>query len=326
MNTNDTLRLVTRRELLLTGAATVAGAVWTRLVPPGFAQQPAPSPAGRLAAFRAQIAASAIKPLKLADNITMLSGPGGNVVVLDGPDGRLVVDTFVRPAWPKLREALASLGNAPVRFVVNTHWHLDHADNNAPLHAMGATVVAHDSTKRRLSEPHHLPFLELDLPPSPPAALPQQTFADSHSLSLGGESVALAHFAPAHTDTDIYVHFQKENVLHVGDIFFNGRYPFIDGSTGGKVNGMIAAADRALSLADRDTKIIPGHGALATKADLATYRDMLASARDRVQKLKAARKSLEQAVAAKPFTDLDPVWGKGRFNGDTFVQIVYTTL
>ncbi|HKW39895.1 MAG TPA: MBL fold metallo-hydrolase, partial [Gemmatimonadales bacterium] len=277
-------------------------------------------------AFRAQIAANPIQALKLADNMTMLSGPGGNVVVLQGPDGMLVVDTFVQPAWPKFKDALAELGKAPVRFVVNTHWHLDHADNNAPLHAAGATVVAHENTKQRLAEPHHLAFLELDIPPSPPAALPQQTFADSHSLSLGGESVALAHFAPAHTDTDIYVHFQKENVLHVGDIFFNGRYPFIDGSTGGKVNGMVAAADGALSLADNDTKIIPGHGALATKADLVKYRDMLAAARDRVQKLKAAGKSMAEAVAAKPFTDLDPVWGKGRFNGDTFVQIVFTTL
>jgi cyclase len=325
MNTAGTVSLVTRREMLLTSAATVGGAVWTRLIPSAFGQQPA-APGDHLAAFRAQIAANPIKPQKLADHITLLSGPGGNVVVLDGPDGRLLVDTFVRPAWPKLREALADLGNASVRFVVDTHWHLDHADNNGPLHVMGATVVAHENTKKRLSEPHHLAFLELDVPPSPAADLPQQTFADSHSLSIGGETVTLAHFAPAHTDTDIYVHFQKENILHVGDIFFNGRYPFIDGSTGGRVNGMVAAADRALSLADKDTKIVPGHGALATKADLVTYRDMLATARDRVQKLKSAGKSLEQAVAAKPFTDLDPVWGKGRFNGDTFVQIVYTTL
>jgi glyoxylase-like metal-dependent hydrolase (beta-lactamase superfamily II) len=122
------------------------------------------------------------------------------------------------------------------------------------------------------------------------------------------------------------VQFPQQNVLHVGDAFFNGRYPFIDGSTGGSINGMVAAADKALSLADNATKIIPGHGALATKADLAKYRDMLATARDRVQKLKSAGKALAEAVAAKPFTDLDPTWGKGRFNGDTFVQIVYTTL
>jgi cyclase len=325
MDTKRTGSVVTRREALLTGMAAAGAGVWGRWVPNAFVQQPA-SPAEHLAAFRAQIAANPIQTQKLADNLTLLSGPGGNVVVLDGPDGRLVVDTFVRPAWPKLKAALEDLGNVPVRLVVDTHWHLDHADNNAPLHAMGATVVAHESTKKRLAERHHLAFLELDIPPSPADALPQQTFTDSHSLSFGGETVALAHFAPAHTDTDIYAHFQKANVLHVADIFFNGRYPFIDGSTGGAVNGMVAAADKALSLADQSTKIVPGHGALATKADLVKYRDMLASARDRVQKLKAAGKSLAEAVAAKPFTDLDPVWGKGRFNGDTFVQIVYTTL
>lgn len=315
---------MTRREALLTGAAAVGSMVWTsrRLA----AQQPAQSPAEHLAAFRAQIAANPITTQQLGENLTLLSGPGGNVVALHGADGTLLVDTFVRPAWPKLKDTLAGLGNAPVRFVINTHWHLDHADNNAPLHAAGATVLAHANTQKRLSEPHHIPFLELDMPPSPPAALPQQTFTDRHSLSFGGQTLELAYFAPAHTDGDIYVHFQKQNVLHTGDAYFNGRYPFIDASTGGRVNGMVAAADKALSLADNDTKIVPGHGALATKADLAKYRDMLATARDRVQQLKSAGKSLPEAVAAKPFSDLDPVWGKGRFNGDTFVQIVYTTL
>jgi glyoxylase-like metal-dependent hydrolase (beta-lactamase superfamily II) len=308
--------------MLLSGAAAVGGMVWTRLIPPSFAQQPA----DHLAAFRAQIGATPIQTQKLAENITLLSGPGGNVVVLLGSDGKLVVDTFVRPAWPKLEERLAGLSSAPVHVVINTHWHFDHADNNAPLHAAGATVVAHVNTKQRLSERHHTAFLDLDVPPSPANGLPQQTFADSHSLSFGGETLALAHFAPAHTDTDIYVHFPRENVLHVGDIFFNGRYPFIDGGTGGAISGMVAAADRALSLADKDTKIVPGHGALATMADLATYREMLASARDRVQKLKSAGKSMAEAVAAKPFADLEATWGKGRFNGDTFVQIVYTTL
>ena len=324
--TDRGLRLVTRRDALRAATAVAGGMVWTRLFPRSFTQQPTASPADHLAAFRAQIGAAPIQAHQLAENLTLLSGPGGNVVVLHGSDGKLVVDTFVQPAWPKLKEALAGLGSGPVHVVIDTHWHFDHADNNAPLHAAGATVVAHENTKQRLSERHHLAFLDLDTPPSPPNSLPQQTFTDSHSLSFGGETLALAHFPPAHTDTDIYVHFPRENVLHVGDIFFNGRYPFIDGSTGGAVNGMVAAADKALSLADKDTKIVPGHGALATKADLATYRDMLASARDRVQKLKSAGKSMAEAVAAKPLTDFEATWGKGKFNGDTFVQIVYTTL
>ncbi len=325
---------MTRREALQAATAFTGGVVWARLVPktlsatvrPDYAQQPAAPPADHVAAFRAQLARNPIQTQQLADNITLLSGPGGNVVLLHGSDGKLIVDTFVSPAWPKLKAALAGFGKAPVRFAVDTHWHFDHVDNNAPLHAAGATVVAHENTKKRLSEPHHLAVLELDFPPWPKGALPQLTFKDSHTLHVNGERVALAHFSPAHTDTDISVHFEGGNVLHLGDTFVNGMYPYIDGSTGGSINGRIAAAERALSLADKDTKIVPGHGPLGSKADVARYRDMLATARDHVQRLKSSGKSLEDAVAAKPLTDLEPAWGKGFLNGDAFVHIVYSTL
>jgi glyoxylase-like metal-dependent hydrolase (beta-lactamase superfamily II) len=279
-----------------------------------------------LAAFRAQLGAIPIQAQPLAENLTLLSGPGGNVVVLRGPDGMLVVDTFVAPAWPKLQESLKGLGAAPVKLVIDTHWHLDHTDNNAPLRAGGATLVAHENTKLRMTQPHHLAVLELDLPPSPADALPQRVFKDGYTLEANGERLLLTHVPPAHTDTDVVVRFEKANVLHTGDVFFNGRYPYIDGSTGGRIDGMIAAADHLLSLADTATKIVPGHGALATRPELAKYRDMLSAAADRVRKLKASGKTLEEAIAAKPFVDLDAQWGKGRFNGDTFVKIVYLTL
>jgi glyoxylase-like metal-dependent hydrolase (beta-lactamase superfamily II) len=137
----------------------------------------------------------------------------------------------------------------------------------------------------------------------------------------------VTHVPPAHTDTDVAVRFEQANVLHTGDVFFNGGvYPYIDGSTGGRIDGMIEAADRLLSLADANTKIVPGHGPLGTKADYAKYRDMLSTAADRVRKLKASGKSVEECVAAKPFADLEADWGKGRFNGDTFVKVVYLTL
>jgi len=307
-------------------AALGAGSLAEALIPRALAraaQQPAQDPT---AAFRAQIGAVPIKTQQLGDNLTLLSGPGGNVVVLHGSDGLVVVDTFVAPAWPKLQESLASLGGAPVKFVINTHWHFDHTDNNAPLHAAGATVVAHANTKRRMSEPHHLPMLELDFPPSPASALPQRVFTDWYTLDANGERLALSHVAPAHTDTDVIVRFERSNVLHAGDVFFNGRYPLIDWSTGGRVDGMIAAANRLLELAAADTKIVPGHGPLATKPDLVKYRDMLSTAADRVRKLKASGKSLEESIAAKPFTDLDGDWGSGRYKGDDFVKIVYLTL
>jgi glyoxylase-like metal-dependent hydrolase (beta-lactamase superfamily II) len=265
----------------------------------------------------------------------MLSGPGGSVVVLNGPDGKFVVDTFVAPAWPKLKDALAGLGNTPVRYVIDTHWHFDHTDNNAPLHAAGATVLAHENTKKRMAEPHDLPVLYrgpdgalagLHFDPSPADALPQQTFAASYKLQANGETLALQHFASAHTDSDIYVHFQEASVISMGDTFFNGMYPYIDPGTGGKITGMIAASDKILSLAGNDTKIVPGHGPLGNKADLTKFLDMLITTRDRVQKLKSAGKSAQQAVAEKPFADLDPVWGNGIINSDQFVQVVYLAL
>ena len=302
-------------------AAVGAGSFMNSLIPRGAWQQPQ----DRTAAFRAQIGAVPIQSQQLDENLTLLSGPGGNVVVLHGADGLVMVDTFVAPAWPRLEESLKGLG-APVKFVINTHWHFDHTDNNAPLHAAGATVVAHENTKRRMSEPHHLPMLELDFPPSPQVALPQRVFGDVYTLESSGYHLQLSHVPPAHTDTDVIVRFDHANLLHAGDVFFNGRYPLIDWSTGGRVDGMIAAANRLLDLAAADTKIVPGHGPLATKADLVKYRDMLSTAADRVRKLKASGKSLEESIAAKPFTDLDGAWGSGRYKGDDFVKIVYMTL
>src|SRR5437762_13352058 len=279
----------------------------------------------RVAQFRAQIGAIPIQAQPLAENLTLLAGPGGNVVVLHGSDGLVVVDTFVAPAWPKLQESLKGFG-APVKFVINTHWHFDHTDNNVPLRAGGATVLAHENTRLRMTQPHHLAVYELDLPPSPAAALPQRVFKDGYKLEANGERLAVTHVPPAHTDSDVAVRFEKSNVLHTGDVFFKGFYPYIDGSTGGRIDGMIAGADQLLSLADSETKVVPGHGPLGTKADPATYRDMLSMAADRVRTLKASGKSVEEAIAAKPFADLEADWGKGRLNGDSFVKVIYLTL
>ncbi len=337
------LQKQTSRREMLRGSVTLAGSAFLAHLFPGtllrasaagYAQQ-APSAADLVASMRAKFNAAPIQTQKLADNVTMLSGPGGTVVVLNGPDGKFVVDTFVAPAWPRLKQALDGVGKAPVKYVIDTHWHFDHTDNNAHLRAAGATVLAHENTKKRMSEPHDQPVLyrgtdgalhDLHFDPSPAEALPQQTFHDSYKLQANGETLALQHFAPAHTDTDIYVHFQKANVIQMGDTFFNGMYPYIDPGTGGKISGMIAAADKILSLAGNDTKIVAGHGPLGNKADLTKSRDMLITSRDRVQKLKSAGKSAQAAVAEKPFADLEPVWGKGIINGDQFVQVVYLAL
>src|SRR6202521_3829362 len=264
MESNPTMKFITRREILRAGAALTGGALAARLYPatlvhaaaPGFPQQ---EPAGdQVAAMRAQFGGMPIQAQPLTDSITLLSGPGGNVVVLNGADGKLMGDTFVQPAWPHLKDALDMIGKAPVKTAIDTHWHFDHSDNNASLRAAGATLVAHVNTKKRMSEMHTLAVLNLTFAPSPAEALPQQTFAQNHKITMNGETVSLVHIPPAHTDSDIYLHFEKGNVLQTGDVFFNGIYPYIDTGTGGSVSGMIAAATKLLAVADNNTKIVPG--------------------------------------------------------------------
>ena len=332
MATNEVTRLFSRRDLLRGGAALAGSALAVRLYPPTLVRAASPawpqekSAADRVAGMRAQFGGMPIQSQKLTDSITMLSGPGGNVVVLNGADGKLMGDTFVQPAWPHLQEALGAIGTAPIKTAIDTHWHFDHADNNASVRAVGATLIAHTNTKKRMSEMHTLAVLNLTFPPSPANALPQQTFDQTHKITTNGETVSLVHIPPAHTDSDIYIHFEKGNVLQTGDVFFNGIYPYIDDGTGGSVSGMIAGAAKLIAVADNNTKVVPGHGALGTKADLVKFREMLMTVRERLQKLKSAGKTVEEAVAAKPLADLDGAWGKGLFNSDTFIQIAYPAL
>src|SRR5256712_10338839 len=210
-------------------AAMGAGVLVDGLIPRGLARAATP-PQDPVAAARARIGAIPIQAQPLAENLTLLAGPGGNVVVLHGSDGLVVVDTFVAPAWPKLQESLKGFG-APVKTVINTHWHFDHTDNKAPLRAGGATVVAHENTKLRMTQPHHLAVLELDFLPSPAAALPQRVFKDGYKLEANGERLAVTHVPPAHTDTDVAVRLQEANGLHTGDVVFNGFYSYIGGAT-----------------------------------------------------------------------------------------------
>jgi cyclase len=327
MEINRSTGTYTRRDWLRGAAVLTGGALAARFYPaaaaPGFPQQTA---GDRVAAMRAQFGGAPITSQRLTDNLTLLMGPGGNVVVLNGADGKLLGDNFVQPAWPHLKDALAAIGNAPIKTAIDTHWHFDHSDNNASLRAAGATLVAHANTKKRMSETHTLAVLNLTFQPSPAEALPQQTFQQSQKITMNGETVSLVHIPPAHTDSDIYLHFEKGNVLQCGDVFFNGSFPYIDSGTGGSVSGMIAGATKLLAVADANTKIVPGHGPLGNKADLTKFRDMLTAARAKLQKVKASGKSVDEAVAAKPLADLDAVWGKGLISGEAFIQIAYPAL
>jgi cyclase len=316
--------MLTRRELLRTA---VGSAALVPLVSTGLSELIAagwPQTADALAARRAQLGATPIASARLADNMTLLSGPGGNVIVLNGSDGKLLVDSFVQPAWPKLKEALDGIGKAPVKMVIDTHWHFDHTDNNENLRKGGASVLSHVNTKKRMAETHDV--MGMHFAPSPAGALPTRTFVDVNKMQMNGERVEAGRIPPAHTDTDAYVFFSHANVLHMGDVFFNGSYPFIDASTGGSINGQISGATLGLKLSDNNTKIVPGHGPLTDRKTLTAYRDMMATVRDRVQKLKASGKKLDEVVGAKPTAEFDAVWGKGFLPANDFIAIVYNTL
>jgi cyclase len=331
MKTISTRAGLTRRDLFRHSARLVGAAIaldrWPQAVttllasPLGAAPQQATD---SVAAMRQQMGAIPIASTPLGDRLTMLSGPGGNVVVLNGPDGKLVVDTFMRNAWDKLKPLLDGMGATPIKAAIDTHWHLDHSDGNENFRAAGGELIAHANTAKRLAESHDLLGMHFDARPA--AAMPTKTFTSTEQLAMNGEQVHLTYAPPAHTDTDISIHFTKGNVLHLGDLFFNGTYPFIDYSTGGNIGGMIAAADSMLKRADDNTKIVPGHGPLGDKPALTRYRDVMVTVRDRVQKLKTAGDTLEQAIAKKPTADLDEQWGKGFMPPDVFVTVVYNTL
>jgi glyoxylase-like metal-dependent hydrolase (beta-lactamase superfamily II) len=342
-------RLRSRRELLKTGGCMAGAGLLSGLLPKGAlarafappsafraqAAQPAPQaggPAGSpfgpdfVVNMRKQMGAVPVETLKLRDDIYMLYGPGGKMVALNGADGKVLVDSSFVTAAPKVLDALNAMGKAPLKVLVNTHWHFDHTDGNQAMHEAGALIVAHENTRKRLASPQTMPAFGLHFDASPAAALPQQTFTGDTALYFGNEQIHLGYFSPAHTDTDIYVHYANGNVLHMGDIWFNGNYPLIDAGTLGNINGMITASEHGVRLADADTKIVPGHGPLGDRGGLKEYHDMLATVRDRVKKQKDAGKSLAEVTAAKPTADLDAKWGNGSIKPDFFVNLVYSTL
>jgi glyoxylase-like metal-dependent hydrolase (beta-lactamase superfamily II) len=260
---------------------------------------------------------------KLTGNIWLITGPGGNIALMTGTTGTFLVDDQIAPMSAQLKKAVAAVTSKPVRFVFNTHWHGDHTGGNAVLGGDGALIVAHDNVRKRMSTEQFNAMFDKRTPPSPESALPVITFADSLAFHVNGDDVEVVHVEPAHTDGDSLVFFKKANVLHMGDTFFSHGYPFIDLASGGSVDGYVRAADRALAMAQPTTKIIPGHGPVVDAKRLKTYRDMIATIRDRVKKLAAAGKSLDQVQAAKPTAEFDAEWGGAFIKPAQLVETVY---
>lgn len=267
-----------------------------------------------------------VKTVPVAEGLAMIVGAGGNLALAWGADGALLVDDQYAPLTDKIRAAIAGLTDRPLRFVVNTHWHGDHTGGNENLGRTGALIVAHDNVRVRLSTEQFMKLWNERVPASPPGALPVVTFDGSVGFHLDGGEVRVEHVPPAHTDGDAFVRFARADALHAGDLFFNGMYPFIDLDSGGSLAGLIAAVDRILAVCGADTKLIPGHGPLATPGDLRSCRDMLVGVRDAVAPLVAAGRSVEEIVAAKPTARWDEAWGGGFMKPEIFVGIVARSL
>lgn len=267
-----------------------------------------------------------IKTVKLTDSLYVLFGAGGNIAISVGDDGVFMIDDQFAPLSDKIRTAINSITEQPVGYVLNTHWHGDHTGGNESFGKTGAVLVAHENVRKRLSKGQLMEFFNRQVSPAPHGALPVITFSRDLTFHLNGETMSVVHVDPAHTDGDSIVSFEQANVIHMGDVYFNQMYPFIDNGSGGSVYGVIAAVAQVLKKANQDTRIIPGHGPLSDLAELSYYHDTLVSIRDSVRDLKQNGATLESVVAAKPTAAFDDMLGGGFIQPDKFVEIVYQSL
>lgn len=265
-----------------------------------------------------------VKATSITDQIYVITGKGGNIGLFIGEDGTFLIDDQFAPLTEKIIAAIKSVGGDHPKFLINTHYHGDHTGGNENLGQGGTLIFSHHNVRDRLSTGAFIAAFDAKLPAVSKPGLPVVTFSEDISFHLNGDTVHAIHVPQAHTDGDSFIFFEKANVIHAGDFFFNGFYPFIDVTHGGSLKGMINAIDRVLALTDDNTKIIAGHGPVGNKAQLASSREMLATAYGRLRKLKAEGKTAQEAVAAKPLADLEAAWGNGLFTGDRWIEIIYS--
>lgn len=267
-----------------------------------------------------------LKTTSITPHLHMLSGNGGNIGLLIGPDGTFLIDDQMAPVGPELMKTIKNLGGENPRFLINTHYHFDHTGGNEAIGIAGTTIVSHDNVRKKLAEGSMISAFNAKAPPVPANALPAVTFSKSMHFHINGDTLRAVHFPRAHTDGDSVIYFESNNVLHTGDIFFNGFYPFIDTENGGSLVGTIAAVQMLIKTTDDETKIIPGHGPLATRDDLIAYQDMLTFANASMRDLKKAGKSLEEAIAANPMEDYDAKWGGKLFTTEKWIGLMYASI
>jgi glyoxylase-like metal-dependent hydrolase (beta-lactamase superfamily II) len=264
-----------------------------------------------------------LETTNITENIHVLSGQGGNIGVLTGPDGTFVIDDQMAPVVPALLASLKKLGGGDPKFLINTHYQFDLAGGNEAGAATGTPIFSQGSARKRLAEGSTISAIDAHPPAAPEAALPVITYSESMHFHLNGDTLRTVHFPHAHTDGDSVIYFENSNVLHTGDIFFNGFYPFIDTENGGSLLGVIGAVRKLIETTDDNTKIIPGHGPLASKADLIAYQDMLTFANASMRDLKKEGKTVEEAIAANPLVDYDAHWGGKLFTTEKWIELLY---
>ncbi len=264
-----------------------------------------------------------IKTIHVTDNIYMLQGKGGNIGINVGKDGVFMIDDQFAPLSTKIKDAIKKLSKKPIKFMINTHWHYDHTGGNENFAKDNVIIVSHDNVRKRMSKEGFIKAFGAEIPASPTLALPIVTFNDTISFHLNEEEIEVKHLSNAHTGGDSIIYFKTSNVIHTGDIYFNGFYPFIDESSKGDIDGVIKSASYILSIANDKTKIIPGHGKLSNKKELKNYRDTLVIIKDRIQKLIKEGKTLKEVIDSKPIANIEKEWGDGFLSTEKFLTTIY---